>query len=47
MMFLKTLLVINIYSFSIKLIYFIVGVYAEGKKHAMAIGITKMSTEDM
>ena len=24
-----------------------VGVYAEGKEHCMAIGITKMSTEEM
>jgi PUA domain protein len=25
----------------------IVGVFAEGKEHALAIGLTKMSTEDM
>jgi len=28
-------------------INFLVGIYGEGKDHAMAIGITKMSTEDM
>lgn len=25
----------------------LVGIYGEGKQHAMAVGITKMSTEDM